>query len=167
MNPFVGYSGALDIVFESAHKLGKGVITLAYMSHRSADDGYGLRLESRKTIFDEFLERAKKWGSDGIILGTTRPEKIRIAREVVGKKVKIICPGSGAQGGDALLSISCWGRLLDLWKIYRSEFRTPRSAVKQISQSLVSTTKYSASRRTFLAFSNVRRRRACSYASQS
>ncbi len=50
-NPFVGYEGALDIVFEGAQRLGKGVILLAYMSHKAADDGYGLKLYNSHTMF--------------------------------------------------------------------------------------------------------------------
>ena len=66
--------------------LGKGVITLAYMSHKGAVEGYGFKLTGQRTVFDEFLQRAKKWGSAGVVIGTTRPEKIEYARNVLGKK---------------------------------------------------------------------------------
>jgi orotidine-5'-phosphate decarboxylase len=105
VNPFVGYEGALDAVFKRAQELGKGVITLAYMSHKGADEGYGLVIENGRTIFNEFLERAVRWKSDGVILGSTRPDKILAARAVIGSGIKIICPGSGAQGGSAIESI--------------------------------------------------------------
>jgi len=140
VNPFAGYPGALDVVFKNARQLGKGVITLAYMSHKGADEGYGLKLESGKTIFDEFLERAKRWGSDGVILGTTRPEKIRIASKTVGKKVKIICPGTGAQGGDSFASIGAGADYLIFGRSIVLSVN-PRSAVKQIFQSIASTMK--------------------------
>lgn len=100
VNPFVGYKGALDSVYEVAAKRHKGVITLAYMSHEGADEGYGLRLENGRTIYDECLSRAIEWKSSGVIIGTTRPEKISVARKYLGTKIKIMCPGSGAQGGD-------------------------------------------------------------------
>ena len=105
VNPFVGYKGALDAVFEDAAKKRKGVITLAYMSHEGADEGFGLRLQGGRTIFDEFLKRAIEWKSSGVIMGTTRPDKISIARKYLGPKIKIICPGSGAQGGDAAAAL--------------------------------------------------------------
>ncbi len=105
VNPFAGYEGGLDVVFRNARKLGKGVITLAYMSHKGADEGYGLKLADDRTIFEEFLLRAVTWGSSGVILGTTRPEKIRMARNFLGKDILIICPGSGAQGGDSSAAI--------------------------------------------------------------
>lgn len=105
VNPFAGYKGALDTVFDSAEKMKKGVITLAYMSHEGADEGYGLRLENGATVFDEFLRRAVKWKSSGIVIGTTRPEKISRARKILGAEIKILCPGSGAQGGDAAAAL--------------------------------------------------------------
>ncbi|MHB1909119.1 MAG: orotidine 5'-phosphate decarboxylase / HUMPS family protein [Nitrososphaerales archaeon] len=105
VNPFVGYKGGMDGVLKRAHELGKGVITLAYMSHPAADEGYGLELANHKTLHELFLERAIKWKSDGIIIGSTRPEKIRFAREKIGKRIKIFSPGSGAQGGDALKAL--------------------------------------------------------------
>jgi orotidine-5'-phosphate decarboxylase len=101
VNPFAGYKGALDAVYESASKLRKGVISLAYMSHEGADEGFGLKLEGRRTIFGEFLKRAVKWKSSGVIIGTTRPRRISIARKFLGSGIKIICPGTGTQGGDA------------------------------------------------------------------
>jgi orotidine-5'-phosphate decarboxylase len=105
VNPFVGYTGALDVVFEHAHRFGKGVITLAYMSHKGADEGFGLKLAHNGTIFDEFLLRAASWGSDGVIVGSTRPERIAAARSSLGNNVPIICPGSITQGGDSLESL--------------------------------------------------------------
>jgi orotidine-5'-phosphate decarboxylase len=105
VNPFVGYEGGLDVVLKRAKELGKGVIVLVHMSHRGADEGYGLTLQNNGTIFDLFLDRAKKWSADAIIVGSTHPEKIRSARERVGTEIKIISPGSGAQGGDPLKSL--------------------------------------------------------------
>jgi orotidine-5'-phosphate decarboxylase len=135
VNPFVGFEGALDVVFDRARELSKGVITLAYMSHKGADEGYGLRLTDRRTMFDEFLERAKKWGAAGIILGTTRPEKIKTARKFLGKEVKIICPGSGAQGGDAMASIKAGADYLIFGRtIVESE--DARTSAKKVLQSL-------------------------------
>ncbi|MHB8566591.1 MAG: orotidine 5'-phosphate decarboxylase / HUMPS family protein [Nitrososphaerales archaeon] len=105
VNPFAGYDGGLDVIFKRAHNLGKGVITLAYMSHKGAIEGFGLKLESGKTIFDLFLERANQWGSDGVILGATRPGDIEYARGKLASNVMIFSPGSGAQGGDPEASL--------------------------------------------------------------
>ena len=118
VNPFVGFKGVLDEVYETSHKLGKGVISLAYMSHPGADEGYGLELKNGSSIFDLMLERANTWGSDGVVLGTTRTEKIRIARSRLKKDIKIISPGSGAQGGDARGRDRGRSRLFDIREYY-------------------------------------------------
>lgn len=135
VNPFVGFEGALDAVFQKAGELGKGVITLAYMSHKGADEGYGLKLTNRRTVFGEFLTRAKNWGSSGVILGTTRPDKIRTAREILGKDVKIMCPGSGAQGGDAVASMRAGADYLIFGRAIL-ESRNVGSTAKNILKSL-------------------------------
>ena len=104
-NPFVGLNGGLDVVYETANHRDKGVITLAYMSHQGADEGYGLETKNGLTLFELMLKRANEWGSDAVIIGTTRSEKIVQARSVLQKNMKIISPGSGAQGGDPVASL--------------------------------------------------------------
>jgi orotidine-5'-phosphate decarboxylase len=99
VNPFAGYEGALDVVFKRAFELGKGVITLAYMSHKGAEEGFGLVLRDGRTVFDLFLDRAVKWKADGIIMGTTRTERIAYAKKRIPSSIRIFSPGSGAQGG--------------------------------------------------------------------
>jgi orotidine-5'-phosphate decarboxylase len=105
VNPFAGYEGALDTVFESAKSRGKGVITLAFMSHRGADEGYGLKLEDGSTMFELLLEKARLWSADGVVVGSTRPDSIGFARARLGRECKIFSPGSGAQGGDPVDSL--------------------------------------------------------------
>lgn len=105
VNPFVGYEGALDAVYQDGAKLHKGVISLAYMSHEGADEGFGMTMPNKLTMFDEFLKRALKWKSSGVIIGTTRPGKISQARKLLDAEIKIICPGSGTQGGDAVSAL--------------------------------------------------------------
>jgi orotidine-5'-phosphate decarboxylase len=106
VNPFVGYSGGLDVVLRRAKELEKGIIVLAYMSHKAADEGYGLVLQNNKTMFDLFLERTNEWNADAVIVGSTRPERIHYARDKLASEIKIISPGSGAQGGDAISSLN-------------------------------------------------------------
>jgi orotidine-5'-phosphate decarboxylase len=104
-NPFVGLNGGLDVVYEAANRRDKGVITLAYMSHPGANEGYGLEMKSGLTLFELMLKRANEWGSDAVIMGTTHSDKIAQARSVLRQSVKIISPGSGAQGGDPMASV--------------------------------------------------------------
>lgn len=105
-NPFVGYDGALDIVFKIARRLNNGVILLTYMSHPAAVDGYGLILaKPKKSIFEEFVKRAVAWKADGLVVGATSPDKISAVRDKIPRKMLIFSPGVGAQGGDAKKSI--------------------------------------------------------------
>jgi orotidine-5'-phosphate decarboxylase len=106
VNPFVGFDGGLDAVFKSALEMGKGVITLAYMSHPGGVEGYGLELKTGNTMFDLFLRRAIEWNADGIVIGSTRPERITYARERIPSSMLIFSPGSGAQGGNPHSSIN-------------------------------------------------------------
>ncbi|UCE10211.1 MAG: orotidine 5'-phosphate decarboxylase [Candidatus Thorarchaeota archaeon] len=102
-NPFVGWEGGMDSVFEVARSRMKGVICLCYMSHPAADEGYGLDVKIDKKnsepMYISFARRAVKWGADGVIVGATFPDKIREIKQVVGDEVPIISPGIGAQGG--------------------------------------------------------------------
>ena len=136
VNPFVGLKGGLDVVFEDAKALGKGVITLAYMSHPGADEGYGIELKDGELLSDLFIQKANFWGADGVILGSTRPERIRISRQSLGREIKILCPGSGAQGGDPLKALESGADYL-IFGRYIVDSPNQVEAVKQVYQKLL------------------------------
>ncbi|MGY5854660.1 MAG: orotidine 5'-phosphate decarboxylase / HUMPS family protein [Candidatus Thorarchaeota archaeon] len=106
-NPFVGWKEGLEPVFKEAQKRSKGVITLCYMSHPAADEGYGLEVpcdekkKEHEPLYKVFAKRALMWQADGVIVGATYPEKIREIRRILREDVPIISPGVGAQGGSA------------------------------------------------------------------
>jgi orotidine-5'-phosphate decarboxylase len=135
VNPFAGFENGLDVVFKQARELGKGVITLAYMSHRGADEGFGLKLADGGTIFDLFLERALSWGSDGVILGSTRPGKIAQARSILKGDVKIFCPGSGAQGGNPVEAMKAGADYLILGRSIVNG-HDPKEAIRLVYEKL-------------------------------
>jgi orotidine-5'-phosphate decarboxylase len=103
-NPFVGWEGGLDSVFELARHLDRGVVTLCYMSHPAAHEGYGLRATADpkgkdfEPLYLTFARRARAWGADGVIVGATYPNIIREVKHVLGQDIPIISPGVGAQG---------------------------------------------------------------------
>jgi orotidine-5'-phosphate decarboxylase len=107
VNPFVGMEGGLDSVFEVATNRKRGIITLGYMSHPGAKDGYGLmvapdeKVKKAEPLYLRFARQARLWDVDGVIVGATHPEKITEIKEVLGDEIPIMCPGVGAQGGSA------------------------------------------------------------------
>ena len=103
-NPFVGWEEGLKSIFEIAHKNGKGVILLVYMSHKSANEGYGQIVKDSKTgdlvsQYQIFARKAVEWNADGAVVGATYPEKIAEVRQIVKDKIPIYSPGVGFQGG--------------------------------------------------------------------
>ena len=129
VNPFAGFKGGLDSVFASAKDHGKGVITLAFMSHSGAAEGFGLKLEDGSTIFELFLDRAKSWSADGVILGSTRPEKIELAKSNLnGSYCKIFSPGSGAQGGDPVAALNAGSDYLIYGRSIVAEYESTLSS---------------------------------------
>ena len=133
-NPFVGYEEGLDVVLERAHLMGKGVILLGYMSHKGAREGYDLKLAESRKMYELMLSRARRWKADGVIVGTTRPEKISRARKILGSKVKIFSPGSGAQGGNPMKALEAGSDYLIFGRsIVQSE--NPGEAVREIYRS--------------------------------
>ncbi|MHA1722142.1 MAG: orotidine 5'-phosphate decarboxylase / HUMPS family protein [Candidatus Baldrarchaeia archaeon] len=101
-NPFVGWEGGLDTVFEEAKKRGKGVILLVYMSHPAAKEGYGQVVfinGVKKPQYVIFAEKALKWEAHGVIVGATRPTIVKEVKDILGKTVPIFSPGIGVQGG--------------------------------------------------------------------
>ena len=110
VNPLVGMEGGLSSVFEMAVLRKKGIITLCYMSHPGAKEGYGLFVspdgkKKAEPFYHHFARTARKWDTDGVIVGATHPEIITEVRGVLGTEIPIISPGVGAQGGSARTAI--------------------------------------------------------------
>ncbi|MBI4258028.1 MAG: orotidine 5'-phosphate decarboxylase [Thaumarchaeota archaeon] len=105
-NPFVGLEEGLGPVITAAHEENRGIILLVYMSHKGAEDGYGLKVQSNThtagrfmEMHELFLDRALSWGCDGIVVGATRPETMKKVSSKVQGKLLVFSPGVGAQGG--------------------------------------------------------------------
>jgi orotidine-5'-phosphate decarboxylase len=116
-SPFVGWEEGLQPVFETAHRLQRGVIVLVYMSHKGSFEGYGQLVKNPKTgklesQYKIFAQKAVEWGADGAVVGATYPEKIRETYKILGKKVPIYSPGVGAQGGDVAAAVKAGARYL-------------------------------------------------------
>jgi orotidine-5'-phosphate decarboxylase len=116
-NPFVGWQQGLEPIFKVAHKLQRGVIVLAYMSHKGADEGYGQVVYKKETgtktaQYILFAKKALEWNADGAVVGATYPDKIREIKQILGEKCPIYSPGIGSQGGAAKAAIEAGARYL-------------------------------------------------------
>jgi orotidine-5'-phosphate decarboxylase len=111
VNPFTGWKGGLDTTFKLAHEHGMGLLVLVYMSHPGASEGYGQTVLSNpgskkpRLEFEIFAERAVAWKADGAVVGATRPNIVRRAKEILGTSVPIFSPGVGTQGGEIARSL--------------------------------------------------------------
>jgi orotidine-5'-phosphate decarboxylase len=116
-NPFIGWDEGLQLVFETAKHMRRGVILLVYMSHKGAKEGYGQRVEEPKTgrrvhQYVVFARKALLWKADGAVVGATYPEKIREIHAILKNQVPIYSPGVGAQGGSVEVAIAAGARYL-------------------------------------------------------
>lgn len=107
VNPIMGPEN-LQSLIESAHKDGRGIITLVHMSHPGAKLGYGLTvLQNKKTlkINELFLEWSCSMKADGIVVGATVPQIIKSCYKKAKGRCEIYSPGVGTQGGDPVNAI--------------------------------------------------------------
>lgn len=138
-NPFVGWKGGLDAVFNVARDYGRGVILLVYMSHPGAMEGYGQKIVNDRGEacfqYEVFAEKAKSWGADGVVVGATQPNIIERVSGIVGRNIPIFSPGIGFQGGviseafQAGTTYAIVGRL-----IYQSQ--DPEQVVRKINEKI-------------------------------
>ena len=138
-NPFVGWEEGLQPVFETARKQQRGVILLAYMSHKGAAEGYGQTVidpteGSKVSQYVLFAKKASEWRADGVVVGATAPEKIREINQILRGTVPIYSPGVGAQGGAAGTARKAGARYLIVGReITMSE--DPAAAAKRLAAS--------------------------------
>jgi orotidine-5'-phosphate decarboxylase len=81
---------------------GKWVIILALTSNQGAYDFQTLKVEDGTTVYQQVIEKSRKWGSaDQImyVVGATKPDELARIRKIIPEYFLLI-PGVGAQGGD-------------------------------------------------------------------
>ena len=115
-NPIVGYQEGIRPLIEQAHNKGKGVILLVYMSHKGAEEGYGLTIMRERSklskLHELFLERSLNWEADGVVIGATKPQIISNSSEKLKGKIPIFCPGVGFQGGSHIDAVKAGANFL-------------------------------------------------------
>lgn len=129
VNPFVGREEGLGKVVDRMHSNGGGVILLVYMSHKGAEEGYGLRDEMGRPLYSVFAARARDWEADGVVVSAKTVDRIAETRKIVGEDCLIFSPGIGPQGGD---TASGAGKGADFVIVGRSvtEASDPRKALE-------------------------------------
>ncbi len=142
VNPIAGWKGGLEPVFKLAHKAGKGVIVLVYMSNPGATEAYGqlvLRNSHGKPRpqYEIFAEKADLWGADGAVVGGNRPDIIKKVRAKLHNGIHIYSPGIGTQGGKVLRASTAGS---DFFIIGRSitQSSDPERAVRNFARQSVS-----------------------------
>jgi orotidine-5'-phosphate decarboxylase len=108
VNPFIGRASLISLV-EFAHSIDFGIISLVYMSHPDAVEGYGASILSSKStpgadklrrVYRVFYENSLEAQVDGIVVGGNQ---INILRELSSKGkrgIPIYSPGLITQGGN-------------------------------------------------------------------
>ena len=107
-NPIMGLESLKNLV-KSAHKNGKGVITLCHMSAPEAKLSYDMKIKmgtKQQQLYQLFLKWALDAKVDGIVVGATFPKIIKYCSKKAGKNLSIFSPGIGTQGGSANKVIS-------------------------------------------------------------
>ena len=101
-NPIMGLDSLKNLV-KSAHKNGKGVITLCHMSAPEAKLSYDMEIKmgKKQQLYQLFLNWALTAKVDGIVVGATFPKIIQYCSKKAGKNLSIFSPGVGTQGGSA------------------------------------------------------------------
>lgn len=137
-NPFVGWKGGLEVVFEEANARDKGVILLVYMSHPGAPEGYGRMVideQGKRLFYTVFAERAREWGASGVVVGATHLPIVEEVYDILGDAVPIFSPGIGAQGGDPSLAQKAGAKYLIVGRTI-FEALNPRETIKQMLAAL-------------------------------
>lgn len=85
---------------------GKGVYVLVRTSNPGASDLQQLQLKSGKEVFMEAAAKVAEWHKPGVgaVVGATNIYELRKILELfagTGKKIPLLIPGVGAQGGNA------------------------------------------------------------------
>ncbi len=108
VNPFIGKTNLKSTV-NFAHSLNCGIISLIYMSHDDANEGFGITvMDSSKNASDVhsllykiFYQNSKDSQVDGVVIGGNRPDILKeFSSKKNEKKIPVYSPGIITQGGN-------------------------------------------------------------------
>jgi orotidine 5'-phosphate decarboxylase subfamily 2 len=109
---FSPFAGNIHEATLAAHKTHLGLFVLTLMSN--TESGWVQKESERKGVplYREIASTVKRSGSDGVVIGATNNVTkwdVREIKNIVGDDTIFLCPGVGAQGGDAEFIISSLG----------------------------------------------------------
>lgn len=120
INPFIGKM-TLKSTVDFAHSVNFGIISLVYMSHTDATEGYGSTIaisnkdsisETLNPIYRLFYDNSVSAGVDGVVVGGNR---LRILKELSSEhniRIPIYSPGLITQGGDIKKALEAGSKYL-------------------------------------------------------
>ena len=118
VNGYLGTDGIAPFV-EECQKNDKGIFVLVKTSNPSSGELQNLVLENGKTVYEYMGGLVEKWGEStvgkygysavGAVVGATHPTEAARLREILPHTFFLI-PGYGAQGGNAEMLKSCFGK---------------------------------------------------------
>ena len=118
VNGYLGTDGIAPFV-EQCQQKDKGIFVLVKTSNPSSGELQNLVLENGKPVYEYMGGLVEKWGEStigkygysavGAVVGATHPTEAARLREVLPHTFFLI-PGYGAQGGNAEMLKSCFGK---------------------------------------------------------
>ncbi|MGN6347797.1 MAG: orotidine 5'-phosphate decarboxylase / HUMPS family protein [Candidatus Nitrosocosmicus sp.] len=106
VNPFIGKLNLKSTV-EYAHSLNCGILSLVFMSHEGANEGFGATIidthndisNTISSFYHLFYKNSKHSGVDGIVIGGNKLDIIKELSSKNNDKIPIYSPGLITQGG--------------------------------------------------------------------
>ncbi len=112
---FSPFAGNIEEATNDAHKYNLGLISLALMSNPESSWIQKDAKFNGIPLYREIARLARLSGTDGLVVGATdnvTESDIKKIREISGNDMLFLCPGIGAQGGDAEKLINSAGENL-------------------------------------------------------
>ncbi len=143
INPFIGKNSLISIT-EYAHSLNFGIITLVYMSHPDASEGYGALIQSTHNsqkhdlstpFYRVFYNNSLSAGVDGIVIGGNRIEVIKEFSSDQKSELPIYSPGLITQGANVSKAVESGSSFLIIGRAIL-ESDSPVDTLKTINYSL-------------------------------
>lgn len=133
VNPIIGFEALHESVGYTRLE-DMGIITLVFMSHKGAENTYGLKIDSKR-LYQIFLEWSLNLEVDGMVVGATYPDIINYCYNIAKGKVPVYSPGIAVQGGDPSIAVKSGVEYLIIGrKIINAN--NPKEVTRRLKQSL-------------------------------